>query len=806
MRDLRYAVRALQQSPGFTLVALVTLALGIGANTTIFSFVNGVLLRPLPYPRPDELVCVRQTFPNRPDTLGITSVPTFRDWRDRSRSFTGMAAAAEWPLNLTGRGTPETLKGGVVSAGYFAVLENAIARGRGFEPGEDVAGHDRVVVISDGLWRRRFGSDEGILGRTVTINGTPMAIVGVARRGLEPPFLRAGTEVFIPLSHAFGSDSRDGNYLRVIARTAPRVSRRAADGEMKSIMKGLLSEYPEIYAGRSARVVPLDEALIGEVRPALLLLWGVVALVLLIAAANVASMMLARGSARHREIAIRSALGASRRDLVRQLLVESVTLFVAGGALAAVVSIWSLQALVRWIPFELPRAAEVSVDGRVLVFTFLLSAVAGAVFGLVPALQASRYDVASSLKDGAAAAAGGERRRRARRVLVTAEIALSLVILAGAGLLLRSFQRLHAVDPGFDGVGVTTLVLDTTPSRYASKPQALAAFQQALLERIGARPGVREVASVTFLPYTDDYADMAFEIDGRPSAPGNRRTALENDISPGYFHILRIPLRLGRMFGPGDVERPGADRVAVVNETLAHIHFPGEDPIGRRITFGDPKKSETHWYRIVGVVGDTRALSLDAAPKPQVYIPYAQAPDERISLLVRADAPLSAVAALVRSEVAGLDREQPVRDVQPLPAIVSDSLGTQRARAIALALFAAVALALAMVGVYGVISYSVARRTQEIGIRLALGARREDVVRMVVAEGLRLFAVGGAVGLAAALLAGRALGRFLFGVGASDPITFLAAPALLAAAALAASWIPARRAARLDPLAALRTP
>jgi putative ABC transport system permease protein len=362
------------------------------------------------------------------------------------------------------------------------------------------------------------------------------------------------------------------------------------------------------------------------------------------------------------------------------------------------------------------------------------------------------------------------------------------------------------VDPGFDGVGVTTLVLDTTPARYASKPQALAAFHQALLDRIRARPGVREVASVTFLPYTDDYANLAFDIEGRPSAPGNRRTALENAVSPGFFPIIRIPLRRGRVFDSSDVERPGSDRVAVVNETLARIHFPGQDPIGRRITFGDPKKSETHWYRVVGIVGDTRALSLDAAPQPQVYIPYAQAPGGRISLLVRADAPLSAVAAMVRSEVAALDREQPVRDVQPLATIVSDSLGTQKARAIALALFAAVALALAMVGVYGVISYSVARRTQEIGIRVALGAGREDVVRMVVAEGLRLFAAGGALGLAAALLAGRALGRFLFGIGGSDPITFIAAPALLAAAALAASWIPARRAAKLDPLAALRTP
>jgi predicted permease len=805
VKDLRQAVRGLVQSPGFTLVALVTLTLGIGINTTIFSFVNAVLLRPLPFPRPDELVCVRQIFPNRPDTLGITSVPTFHDWRDRNRTFSGMAASSEWPLNVTSGGAPETVKGAVVSADFFSILENAIGRGRGFRKGEDVAGRDLVAVISDGFWKRRFGSDQSVVGRVVTINGKPTTVVGIARPGFEPPFLQAGTEVYVPLSHAFGQESRNGNFLQVIGRLARGVRPEAAAADMASVMGGLTREYPDIYAGRSVHVVPLGSALVSGTRPALLLLSGIVLLVLLIGSANVAGMMLARASARQREIAIRTALGATRRDLVRQLLTESVVLFVVGGVLAALFSVWSLDALVAWLPFELPRASEISVDGRVLLYTLVLSVVAGAAFGLLPALQASRLDVSSSLKDGASAATGGEGRRRARRILVVAEIALSLVVLAGAGLLIRSLERLYAVDPGFDGIGVTTLVLETTPGKYDGRENALVAFHDRLIERIAARPGVRSVASVTFLPYSGDYANLAFEIEGRPSARGDRRTALENTVSPGYFGTLRIPLKRGRLFDAGDVEKPGSDRAAIVNEALARIDFPGEDPIGRRITFGDPNKPDAHWYRIVGVVGDTRALSLQAAPDRQVYIPYAQAPDARISLLVRSDAPISAISALVRSEVAALDREQPVRDAQPFSRIVSASLGGERARAAAVGLFALLALVLAMVGVYGVISYSVARRTQEIGIRVALGARREDVVRMVVGEGVRLFALGGAVGLAGALLASRALARFLFGVGAADPITFLAASALLGLAALAASWIPARRAAALDPLRALRT-
>jgi putative ABC transport system permease protein len=802
LRDIQYGIRNLLKRPGFTAIAVITLVLGIGANTAIFSVVNGVLLRPLPYSDPGRLTQLWEASVKKGRGEIPASYPNFADWRDRNRVFEQVAAYADWTFNLTGAGEPERIRSAIVSPAFFSILGIKPIQGRVLLAGEDERGKDLVAVISESLWRRKFNSDPNIIGRSLNLDDKSFTIAGVIAHGVQSPLLSDEIELWAPVSHGFGFTNRYGHYLNVIARLKPGVTLQQAQADMNNIAGQLGQQYPESNKELGVRVVSLNEQVVGNFRISLLVMLGAVVFVLLIASANVANMLLARAAERQKEIAIRTALGAGRWRIVRQLVTESMLLSLTSGALGFFVAVWGIDLLVACSPADLPRIKEVTVDLRVLGFTLAVSLLTGILFGLLPALQASRPHLIESVKAGGRGAMSGVNRQRMRSGLMVAEIALSLMLLVGAGLLIKSFLRLQAVNPGFSSRNVLTMQLDLSGPNYKKGAQVIA-FHDQLLERIKMLAGVEHVSTRSFVPVATDasFAYLLFHIDGRQPDASEQTVAFYNAVSPDYFQTMMIPLRKGRSFSDRDVR--GTQNVAVVNETLARRYFGDEDAIGKRITLEDNPKEED-WITVVGVVGDTKPRELQKEAVAELYMPYDQQPEPGMALMIRTSSADAGVATAVRSEVLALDKNQPVYSIRKLESVLSESVATPRFRTLLLAVFAGLALILAAVGIYGVISYAVSQRTQEIGIRMALGAQAADVLKLVVKGGMTLALIGVALGLAGSFALTRLMTTLLFGVKPTDATTFAIVSVGLIVVALFACFVPARRATKVDPLVALR--
>jgi putative ABC transport system permease protein len=799
--DVRHAARRLARSPGFTATAVLTIGLGAGATTVMFSAVHGLLLKPLPYPEPERLVMVRGARRAQPGS-DMISYPDYRDWRDQSRSFEAIAALRSADVTLAGPGGPERIEGAAVTASFFRVLRVAPALGRLFPAEADRPGGERVAVLGHGLWQRRFGADPTLVGQSILLSGHAHTVIGILPAGFRPPREVGRAEVWTPLARDGGNlEQRGSRYLVAIGRLQPGIRIAQAGAELATVSRRLEREHPD-NAGVSVLVESLHADTVGAVRRPLLVLLGAVGFVLLIACTNVANLVLPRGLARRRELAIRAALGARRSRLVRQLLLESILLGAMGGLAGLVLALWGVDALVSLAPASTPRLQDVALDGGVLGFALALSLATGVAFGLAPALTASGTDVQAALHDSGRSP--GLARHPGMRALVVAEIALSLVLMAGAGLMLESFRRLLSVDPGFDPRNVLTFGVSLPETRYA-RPDQRAAFYAELLERVRTLPGVVSAAAITPLPLGGDGAIATrFTVEGRPTpAPGQKPRAQYRAATAGYFEAMRIPLKKGRSFDPRD--RREARPVALVNEALAAEVFSGQDPLGQQLRIGigvdegDPKT-----FEVVGVVGDVRDSGLHAPGRPEIYVPHPQQSWSWMSVVVRASGDPAALVGAVRREVAALDPEQAIYNVRTFSELLSGSLAVHRFIMALLAGFALLALVLATVGVYGVMAGSVERRTGEIGLRLAVGADRSDVLRMVLGQAARLVAAGVTLGLVAAFALTRVMQSLLFGVSPTDPATFAAVAGVLAAAALLASYLPARRAARVDPLTALR--
>ncbi len=810
-QDLRFALRVLLKHPASTAVAVATLGLAIGANTAIFSVVNGALLRPLPFPEPDRLYQIVRIFQD--GSTGTQSVPKFVMWRDGTRTFESMAAYDDLGsgFNLTGEGAPERVIGSRVTRGFFDVLRVQPAIGRGFRPEEDRPGGLRVVVLSHGLWTRRFGADPGVLGREVTLNGEAYTIVGVMPRGFEFP---RAVSLWTPLQ-ANEAGHEIANYLEVVARLKPGMTVGDASAEMKGFAERYAKAYPdEVAQGESFGVYRIQDVLYGDLRPALMVLVGAVGFVLLIACVNLANLQLARSAARRREIALRTILGARRSRIVRQLLTESTLLGLAGGGAGLLVAYWTIPALVALGPGAI-RGMDVPIDGTVLAFTAALSLVTGLLFGLVPAVQAARPDLAGAINEGSTRSTSGAGGARTRHLLVMSEVALAIVLLVGASLLIRSFVGLRGIDPGFRTADVLTMKLSLPEAKYGEMP-ALDRFAEAVVEHAEQVPGVNAAALTVTLPMQGG-PDLPFTIEGRYTRGGNGEGAGGAQYRPvtrRFFDVLGIPLLRGRGFAESD--RAGAPLVAVINETAARKYWKDADPIGQHIWLGQPiapELADASPREIVGVVRDVREQGLDAAPPAIVYVPLGQMapPIGRMivrllpaNVVVRAGVEPASVTAAVERAIWAVDPDQPITNVLRMDEVVSRSLGSREFNMLLVGALAFVALVLAAVGIYGVLSYLVQQRTREIGVRLALGATSGRVLGLVLRQGLTTVAAGVALGLAGAFGLTRLLRSLVYGVSVRDPLAFAAAPLLLLAVALLSIWLPARRAARVDPIVALR--
>jgi predicted permease len=806
MRDVRYAFRLLVRDPGFASIAIVVLALGIGANAAIFSVVNAALLRPLPYPDGARLMVVW----DRLSKLGIAQFPVsyanYLDYKSENRVFEDVAAFSSAEFNLTTAEQAERVPGVYVSANLLAMLGVALAAGRVFLPEENGAGRDNVVVLSDSLWRRRFGSDPGVLGKTMMLDGNALQIVGILPRAFVFAPVNPPPEVWMPLRPP-PDPSRTAGALDVIARLKSGVSVEQARADMAAVAHGVEERYHPYRgphgedAGYGVSVTPLRDQLYGGMRRGMLVLLAAVAFVLLIACANVANLLLVRTAGRRREIAVRRALGAGRLRLARQLLVESVTLSLAGGALGLLLALWGVSALPALMPAGLPHLENIPVDARVLSFTLLVSLGAGLVFGTAPLVEGSDLHLTEALKEGGRGMAGGTRSGRLRHVLITAEIALSLVLVIGAGLLIKSFVRLTIVDPGFRAEKLITARISLPESQYR-EDHLVTAFFHDLVERARAVPGVRSASVVSRLPLTGGPGGDPFSIEGRPYDASGRTPQVANQqvVGADYFRTMQIPLLAGRVFAERE-----SQPVAVINQTMARGFWPAalSDAIGRRIVLGAPRPGAP-WLTIVGIVGDVRNSSLDAQPLPQMYVPVEHAPPRSMALVIRTVGDPENVIAAVRAQIFAFVPNLPLYDVKTMAEREAATVAQPQFQTVLLGLFAALAVALAAIGIYGVIAQSVAQRTHEIGIRIALGAEPASVLKLVLREGLIVGIAGLALGLVATLAVVRLLSGLLYEVPAFDPATFLSASVLLMAVVLAACYIPARRAARLDPMSALR--
>jgi len=795
-QDLRYGARMLMKQPGFTLIAVLTLALGIGANTAIFSVVNAVLLRPLPYPDSEQLAWV--WMDNRQEGIAedITSWPNFEDWRTQNQIFQGMAGVRDRRFNLTGTGEPEELNGANVSANFFDLMRVSPQHGRAFGADEEREGREQVIVIGHGLWQRRFGGDAKLVGQTVNLSGQPHTIIGVMPPGFQFP---NKTEIWKPLvPDAQTRTARGSFWLPVIGRLKPGVTRVQAQTEMAGIAQRLEEQYPNTNRGFGVNVVMMHEQLVGKMRTALWVLLGAVTCVLLIACANVANLLLARAATRQKEVAVRAALGASRGRVVRQLLTESLLLAAVGGGLGLLLARWGLDALVTLGPSDLPRSESITIDRRVLFFTLGLSLLTGIVFGLAPALQASKLGLGDVLKEGGRSTGGGG--QRIRSVLVMAEIALALVLLVSAGLLLRSSWRLQQVNPGFNPERILKVRLSLPSSKYREGAQA-AAFYQQLLERLRVLPGVQAAGATSSVLLYKVHNSAGIFIEGRAAPDGPRPELPLDSVSLGYFQAMDMPLVQGRQFNQQD--KADGLPVAIVNETMARRFWPNEDPIGKRFTFGG-SGPQARWLTVVGVVRDSRRQGLDAAIRIESYLPHAQRPLRAMEVVLRTtDNPLS-MARTVRSAVWSLDGDLPVSEIQTVEQMLRARVAPRRFNLLLFGLFALVAVLLATVGIYGVMSYSVTQRTHELGLRMALGATARDVLKLILAQGLKLTLFGVTLGLLASFALTRWMESLLFNVRPTDPLTLAGIALLVLAVALLACWIPARRATKVDPMIALR--
>ncbi len=802
-QDLRFGARMLVKTPGFTVVAVITLALGIGANSAIFSVVNTVLLRPLPYNDPDRLVMVWEDDTKGGYPRDTPAAGNYIDWRDQNQVFESMAAIADRSFNLTGVGEPERIEGRQVSASLFPLLGVEPQLGRVFLPEEDQPGASRVVIMSHGLWQRRFGSDNAIIGQSLNLNGESHTVVGVMPPSFQFPTRK--DEMWVPI--AFTSQeaaNRGRHYLQVIARMKPGITPEQAQAEMTAIATRLQQQYPDSNTDLGAAVVPLHEHVAGAIKPALLVLLGAVGFVLLVACANVANLLLARAAARQKEIAVRVALGATRLRLIRQFLTESILLAVLGGGGGLLLSLWGVNLLKAFIPENISQARAITIDAKVLGFTILVSLLTGLIFGLAPATQASSFNLNETLKEGGRDSAAGGRGNRIRSLLVIAEVAVSLVLLVGAGLLINSFLRLRSVDPGFRAENLLTMEIVLPRLKYPDHARRTT-FYNEMLSRVEALPGVKSASVTNWIPLVRQGDSIGVSIEGQPDpGPSQRPSVVTRVVGPQYFSTMGIQLLHGRQFEEQD--RTDTPAVAVISETMARRHWPGEDPIGKRITPGSPTSSDpNNWLTIVGVVKDVRQFELNAEPKPQMYLTYSQAgffaPRH---LIVSTNVEPLSLASTVRGIVWEIDKDQPVSNVGTMEDTLSESIARQRFSMLLLGIFATVALVLAAVGIYGVMSYSVAQRRHEIGIRMALGAQRSDVLKLAVGQGLKLLVVGVAVGITAALILTGVMTSLLFGISATDPTTFITIPLVLISVGIVASYVPARRATRVDPMVALR--
>jgi putative ABC transport system permease protein len=806
LQDLRYGARMLLKKPGFTVIAVLALALGIGANTAIFSVVNTLLIRPLPFRDSDRLVMVWEQ--NRPRDVhqNVISPANFIDWREQSTVFEDFAAFNDVRLNLTGGADPVEIPAQRATPNIFSVLGVEPIMGRNFAA-EDVAPGttNPVVIISYGLWQSRFGGEPGIVGKNITLNGTSATIVGVLPAGFQW-FIKKSSltgnppELWTPIAFAEQDHVRRGRYMSAVARLKPGVSQAQAQTEMSAISGRLEQQYADFNKGWGTEVVPLREQFVGDIRPALLVLLGAVGFVLLIACANVANLLLARAAARHREIAIRTALGAGRWRVVRQLLTESILLSALGGGLGLLFAWWGIGALIALSPRDLVSLERVSINLPVLGFTLMVSLLTGIIFGLAPALEATRLNTSEFLKEGDKGLAGTKRSRRLRGVFVVSEIALALVLLVSAGLLLKSFMQLQTVNPGFDSEHLLTMRVALPGRKYKEEFQRVAFFKQAIA-RIGHLPGVDSAGAVSFLPFAGSGSATGFTIEGRPTpAPGEVPVTDVRVTDTNYFHTMNIPLLKGRTFT--EQEATEQRHVVIINETLARQQWPDEDPIGKRVSImmsDNPVPSE-----IIGVVGDVKHASLDSAIKAMVYWPHPELAHTSMTIVVRTSGDPTSIAAAAGREIQAIDPDQPVSDVRTMKQLLANSVARARFNTLLLGLFAALALVLASVGIYGVMAYSVAQRTKEIGIRIALGAQARDVLRMIVGQGMMLTLAGVCLGLLGAFALTRLMSSLLYGVSTTDPLTFVGVSLLLSAVALFACYIPARRATRVDPMVALR--
>jgi len=815
MRDIRYTARLMRKDPGFTSLIILTLGLGIGANSALFSVVDAVLLKSLPYRDPDKLVMVWERNPGLSVEKQRVSPGNLLDWQNRNHVFEGLAYWPAWTgsreFNLLAPGGPERLRGSYTSSGLFSVLGVRPVLGRTFLPDDDRREGPATAILSYELWQRSFGGDPEVIGRSLTIDSFDRRhyqVIGVMPRGFGFP---DGCELWLPAGWmGIPMDRRTAAWLEVIARLRPGVSLERAQRELDGIQSQIAREYTDSRINPQVALVPLLDHAVGPARQTLLILLGTVAFVLLIACTNVASLLLARGAARQHELAVRSAVGASRARILRQLLFESLVLGLLGGGFGVLLAFWGVRLLRVFGPQDIPRLAQASMDPRALGFTLVLSLAAGALCGLTPAWQLSRYNLGAWLKEGNSA--GSRRLGVWRDFLIVGETALAMVLLVGAGLMVHSLWRLERVNPGFRPHGLVTANLDLSSSRYSNSgragPNRPQVFTRRLLEQIRSLPGVDATAAASGLPPTAASLPETFAIDGRTyHNPNEYPVAFVRAVTPGYFRAMGIPLLRGRTFTDRDIET--APQVAIVSETLARRYFPnGEDPLGKRFDLGTRRdkngRAQPWWQQIIGVVGDVKNAGLALPNQPEIYKPDMQWAWHWAHLVIRTDNTPAAMAVALRDELGKLSKEQSVPRVIPLEQVLAGERAQPRFRGMLLGMFAALALLLAAVGIYGVMSYAVARRTSEIGIRMALGANRADISWLVVRRALKLVLAGAALGMAGAAVLSRLISTVLFEVSPLDPVTFLATPLFLLAVALLATWLPARHAARVDPLRALR--
>jgi putative ABC transport system permease protein len=805
LQDIRYGFRMLIKRPGFTIIVVLTLALGIGANTAIFSAVDAVLLNPLPYKDPDRLVAVwetnRQLSPEMWDRNEV-AVGNFRDWRSRNQVFDQLGSLFYADVNLTGVGEPERIKSCVVTTNFFQVLGMQPMIGRSFLPEEEKPGSPRVVILSSGLWERLFGSDPNLTNKSLTLNGNPVAVIGVMPQGFDLQFpTNMRVDMWLPMRIDPANFDRNAHYLYALARLKPGISRDQAQSELNLIATQLQQQYPETNAQKAVNIVPLRKQLVGKVESYLYLLFGAVGFVLMIACANVAGLLLARVTARHKEVAVRIALGASRWRIIRQLLTESIILSALSGLLGLVFAYAGIRLLVALTPPDVPRLHEIGLYIPVFLWTLVISIFTGVLFGLAPALQASRPDLNDALKKSAGRNQGGFQRGGFRNLLIVSEVALALLLSVGAGLMIKSFLRLQQVSPGFEANNLLTMNIALPRQKYQQPQQANAFFDQ-LAERIKTLPGVKSVSGIDPLPFSNSNATTGFLIEGAPAVPlAERPDVGERAVTPAYFETMGIPVLKGRSFTAQD--RDNTPHVIIVNEALASRYWPNQDVIGKRLGFEeDPSKQS--WREIVGVVGNVKHQGLEAEAKPEVYFPYQQLPKNFMSVVVRTSSdPVSMISA-IRSQVFTVDKDQPVFDIMTMDQRLAKSVASSRFVMLLLGTFSVLALGLAAVGLYGAMAYLVTQRTQEIGLRMALGARRIDVFKLVVGKGMRLAMIGTAIGLVASLALTRVMGTLLFEVTPTDALTFVIVSVVLLTVALLACYIPARRATNVDPLTSLR--